>query len=265
MPFMAGLPKALRDADVAVVLEPGWETRGNPHFEPLGVVCHHTGPGSNEALVRLCINGRSDLAGPLANVVLTTDGVAHVIAAGRANHAGTGGWQGLEGNSQVFGIEAVHPGDRLTPWPVVQVEAYEKICAGMARYRGFGAEYACGHKEWAPTRKIDPIRIEMAAFRARVAARLTGAMGAPQPSTKVRPMYDPPLGPIAGVAQDDQGRVLCAVAPDGSVYAWGVPYSGGPAGKDYFAGRRAAGISLAADGKGYIVTATSAETYGPSF
>lgn len=263
MPFQSGLPAALRKAGVAVKLESGWETRGNPHFNPVGVVAHHTAIASNSASLRICIQGRPDLPGPLANIVLATDGVAHVIAAGRANHAGIGGWQGISGNSQVFGIEAVHSGDRLTPWPPVQVEAYEKVCAGLCALMGVGAENVCGHKEWAPNRKIDPARISMPEFRARVAARMLPIV--PEPPRSVDPMYDPPLGPIAGVMQDEAGRVLAAVAPDGSVYAWGIPYQGGPAGKDYFVGRRAARIDPAADGKGYIVTATSGEKYGPSF
>lgn len=267
MPFQGRLPVALREAGVAVKLEPGWETMGNPHFDPKGVVCHHTAIDSDSASLRICLQGRSDLSGPLANVVLDRRGVAHVIAAGRANHAGKGGWQGLTGNSEVFGIEAVHSGDRLVEWPVVQVEAMERICAGMARLAGFGPEMVCSHAEWAPLRKIDPVRINMIAFRQRVAVRLDGLTQAvvPQPERKVVPMYDPPLGPIAAVAQDENGRVLCAVAPDGSVYAWGVPYSGGPAGKNYFAGRRAARIDIAADGGGYIVTATTGEKYGPTF
>lgn len=248
---------------VAVVEEPGWETRGSPTFNPEGVVCHHTGPGSNEALVRLCIRGRSDLPGPLANVVLTTDGVAHVIAAGRANHAGRGGWQGLAENISVFGIEAVHPGD-ATPWPPVQMAAYERICAGMLRLTPkCNPELVCAHFEWAPLRKIDPIRFHMGPFRLRVRSHLERGDGpTPEPGRVVQPMYDPPLGPLAGVWQDDQNRVLAGVAPDGSVYAWGVPYVGGASGKDYFAGRRAAQIGPRDDGQdGYQIVSTSGEVY----
>lgn len=263
MPFQNKLPAALRDADVAVVLDPGWETRGNPSFDPRGVVCHHTGPGSTAGLRVLVRAGRPDLNGPLCNVFLAKDGVAYVIAAGRANHAGAGGWQGLSNNSQVWGIEAEHPGDRLTEWPPVQVEAYERICAAMARLSGFGPEMCCAHFEWAPLRKVDPARFDMRAFRARVANRLHAAV--PQPTVKVAPLYDPPLGPIAAVLQDPaNGAVLAAVAPDGSVYAWGIPYRGHPAGKDYWQGRRAAKLEPNPGG-GYIVVATSGERYGPDF
>ena len=264
VPFQIDLPTALRKAGVAVKLHDDWERRGHPGFDPRGVVCHHTAIDSDNASLRICTSGRSDLPGPLANVVLGKDGVAHVIAAGRANHAGKGGWQGLYANSQVWGIEAVHIGDRLREWPLVQVEAYEKVCAGMAQLSGFDPEMICGHKEWAPLRKIDPARIDMPAFRIRVAARLAGVIV--DPARKVAPMYDPPLGPIAGVLQDEDGRVLAAVAPNGDVYCWGIPYLGGPSGKEYFVGRRAAQIVPApGEMEGYVVVATSGERYGPSF
>src|SRR5918992_4140221 len=102
MPRQTNLAEALRASGVDVREESGWQSRGKDSFNPRGVVCHHTGPGRVDALLRLCIQGRSDLPGPLANVVLDPSGVAHVIAAGRANHAGPGRWKHLQGNSSVF-------------------------------------------------------------------------------------------------------------------------------------------------------------------
>jgi hypothetical protein len=154
----------------------GWETRarpGGPPFNPRGVVCHHTGPWSTiDGMVKLCINGRSDLPGPLCHVVLDPDGTCHVIAAGRANHAGAGNWRGLSGNSSVLGIEAIHSGNRTTPWPPVQVEAFVRCAAALAD--GIGAEpiMVCGHKEWTPS-KIDPVTLDMGEFRAGVGEFLT--------------------------------------------------------------------------------------------
>ena len=154
----------------------GWETRarpGGPPFNPRGVVCHHTGLWSTiDGMVKLCINGRADLPGPLCHVVLDPDGTCHVIAAGRANHAGAGNWRGLSGNSSVLGIEAIHSGSRATPWPPVQVEAFVRCAAALAD--GIGAEpiMVCGHKEWTPS-KIDPVTLDMGDFRAGVAELLT--------------------------------------------------------------------------------------------
>ena len=225
--YVLDLAEALRREGLKVVERPGWKTRGSSTFSPRGTVCHHTGPWSTvEGMVRLCENGRSDLPGPLANVVLAPDGTCYVIAAGRANHAGPGGYKGLSGNTSVFGIEAIHSGSHTQPWPQAQMDAYYKLCAAMARLRGFSPDYVCSHKEWAPTRKYDPVNVDMNAFRATV-GRLLGTQPAPQ---GVAPMYSPPLQIAASLACPTGG--LWQVAPDGAVYAWaGAPFLGGANGQ----------------------------------
>jgi peptidoglycan hydrolase-like protein with peptidoglycan-binding domain len=58
--------------------------------------------------LRVLIEGRSNLPGPLAQLGLGRDGTCYVIAAGRCNHAGAGLWQGVStGNSSFIGTEAV--------------------------------------------------------------------------------------------------------------------------------------------------------------
>lgn len=162
----------LREHGVRVVEVAGWQTRGSDTFNPRGVVAHHTAGGAGEApSLNICINGRSGLPGPLANIVLGRSGTAYVIAAGRANHAGVGGWNGLSGNSSVFGIEAENRGYDTDPWPGVQLDAYYKICRALIEGVGVGADRVCGHKEWATPRgrKIDPHSLDMNDFRNRVA------------------------------------------------------------------------------------------------
>ena len=120
MPRAPWLADALRAEGVKVVEEPGWRDRGSATFNPKGVICHHTaGPAKGDApSLGVCINGRPGLPGPLCQIVLARSGTAHVIASGRANHAGLGGWRGLEGNTSVFGIEAENTG-LGEPWPPV--------------------------------------------------------------------------------------------------------------------------------------------------
>lgn len=178
MPRYPELAEALRCRDVNVVEAPGWQTRGSVTFQPRGVVVHHTGPGSTKGLIDLCIRGRSDLPGPLCQILLDPNGVAYVLAAGRANHAGAGEWRGLVGNTSVFGIEAVHTGSATQPWPTRQLEAYYRCCAALLDLMKLcDARSVCGHKEWAPGRKIDPIRLDMSAFRARVTTLLMSEPG----------------------------------------------------------------------------------------
>lgn len=192
----AGLAGALRAAGLAVTEYPGWQARGFEPFRPQGVVLHHTGPWSTvDGMVQLCTHGRPDLAGPLCQVVLDPCGACHVIAAGSANHAGAGGWAGLTGNASVFGIEAIHSGDPATPWPDAQVAAMAVAAAALCRLVGTGAAHVCGHKEWAPRRKVDPIMLDMAQMRRTVDMILhlppaAGPVPPPPAPARPAPVYD---------------------------------------------------------------------------
>lgn len=162
-----------REWGLEVVEVDGWKSRGGATFNPRGVVCHHTaGPSSGDMpTLRILINGRSDLPGPLCNVGLSRSGKVYVIAAGRANHAGRGGWKGLSGNSSVLGIEAENDGRQ--PWPAQQLEAYHTLCAALLSGIGeVDADMVCGHKEWAPGRKPDPHSLNMVTFRQDVLTAL---------------------------------------------------------------------------------------------
>ena len=163
----------LRDYGLAVDEHPGWRTRGSANFDPKGVVVHHTASGAGDApSLRVVVDGRSDLPGPLCHVLLTRSGRCVVIAAGRANHAGTGGWRGLAGNTSVLGIEAENNG-RGEPWPSRQLDAFYAASAALVDGIGRDATWVCGHKEWT-SRKIDPAGIDMNDFRRRVAAVYSG-------------------------------------------------------------------------------------------
>ncbi|MGC4855581.1 hypothetical protein ACLQ24_19840 [Micromonospora sp. DT4] len=56
-------------------------------FDPIGVLWHHTASTSSASnphpALGICINGRSDLAGPLCQALVDYNGVFHVISAGR--------------------------------------------------------------------------------------------------------------------------------------------------------------------------------------
>jgi hypothetical protein len=161
----------LRAAGIRVVECAGWTTRGSTDFNPRGSVNHHTaGPASGATpSLNTCINGRPDLAGPLCNVMQSRepDGrdIAYVVAAGRANHAGEGGWKGLSGNSSVYGLEVEHTGTSALPQGRIDISA--AIHAAM-----FGGDVGmvCQHYEWT-SRKIDAAtNVDGNDFRNRVAA-----------------------------------------------------------------------------------------------
>lgn len=163
---------ACRAAGLKVVEVQGWRERGSAAFAPAGLVLHHTAGAATGDMPSLSVivGGRRDLPGPLAQFGLGRSGTVYVVAAGRANHAGSGEWCGLSGNTSVWGIEAENTGQGEA-WPAVQLDAYHRLSAVLATRTPFGAEMICAHREWSP-RKIDPAGIDLAAFRARVAELL---------------------------------------------------------------------------------------------
>jgi hypothetical protein len=191
------LPAVLEAAGLKVALVDGWASRGRGAMAPAvaGVICHHTGGPNNGNMpsLRTLIVGRSDLAGPLAQLGLGRDGTYYIIAAGRCNHAGAGKWQGFtSGNSSFIGIEAENAGTAADfPWPAVQMDSYQRGVAAILRHLGRGVEFCAGHKEYAlpKGRKDDPL-FDMNAFRAAVAAIMDG--------TAPAPILIPPVEPAPG-------------------------------------------------------------------
>jgi hypothetical protein len=65
-----------------------------------------------------------------------------------------------------------------TPWPAIQIDAYQRGVAAILKHAGLGPECCAGHKEYAPNRKTDPT-LNMDNFRATVGNILSDT--APQP------------------------------------------------------------------------------------
>lgn len=173
------LGDVLRAAGCKVVEQPGWQTRGRAEMgEVRGILCHHTaGPlTGNAPSLGTVQNGRSDLPGPLSQLVLGRDGTFFVVAAGRCNHAGAGSWHGVTtGNSSFIGIEAENAGTGKDPWPAVQMDAYVRGAAAILSHCGLSSEAVAGHKEYAQPkgRKTDP-SFDMEQFRAAVEHAMGG-------------------------------------------------------------------------------------------
>ena len=179
------LPNVLEDAGLKVAPVDGWETRGRREMGAvLGIICHLTATQAkgNMPALKTLINGREDLPGPLAQLGLGRDGTYYIIAAGLCNHAGAGSWQGITtGNTHFIGIEAENTGGHDDPWPAVQIDAYQRGVAAILRHIARGAEFCCGHKEYAlpKGRKTDP-DFDMNLFRAAVADLLDVTVTTPK-------------------------------------------------------------------------------------
>lgn len=173
------LPDVLERAGLKVAEVSGWRSRGRSEMGSIkGVLCHHTATraAGNMPSLDLLVRGRSDLAGPLCHLGLGRDGTYYVIAAGKANHAGPGDWEGIRrntGNTHLLGIEAENSGRPGDTWPDIQMEAYVRGVAAILGHIKAGSTMCIGHKEWAPRRKPDP-SFEMSQFRAKVADLLAG-------------------------------------------------------------------------------------------
>lgn len=187
------LADALRNEGCRVKTYEGWQTRSRPEtsgsFSPFGVLWHHTGTPTSLARpapsVGTCIHGRSDLPGPLCQIVIGFDGLCHVIAAGRANHAGTNDGVGTgpipagDGNAQMVGFEIDYSGSQdMGP---DQMDAALRATVAVLKQLKRDESFVRGHKETSATGKWDPGRhgssspqYLMGDIRAQVAARLAG-------------------------------------------------------------------------------------------
>ncbi|MFF0426918.1 peptidoglycan-binding protein [Streptomyces sp. NPDC004520] len=211
---------ALRAEGVTVVEHDGWRTHNRNHvgtFGPVvGVMIHHTVSAGTANTVEMCFNGYEGLPGPLCHGVIAKDGVVHLVANGRANHAGGGdpsvlqavitetygeqppaprvhqGSAGaVDGNSRFYGFECVNLGDGADPWPAEQLLAIERVAAALCRAHGWGARSVIGHKEWSDW-KDDPRGFAMPTMRGRVQTRLDKG-----PAKPAKPTPTPPKQPTA--------------------------------------------------------------------
>ncbi|MBB4983665.1 MULTISPECIES: peptidoglycan-binding protein [Streptomyces] len=217
---------ALRAEGVNVVEHPGWRTHnrnGHGAWGPVtGVIIHHTVSAGTANSVEMCFDGYEGLPGPLCHGVIAKDGSVHLVANGRANHAGGGdpsvlqavisetygdrppaprehqGSAGaVDGNSRFYGFECVNLGDGTDPWPPAQLDAIERVSAALCRAHGWGARSVIGHKEWSDW-KDDPRGFAMPTMRDRVQARLNKAPAKPSADT-AKPAA-PRLQPFPGTS-----------------------------------------------------------------
>jgi len=160
------LADRLRARGLTVVEVAGWHTRGHDFpVRPDGAIRHWTAGAlfGDAPSLRVCTHGRQDLVGPLCNVfqsrAVDSRGldVVHVVAAGKANHAGTGSWNGASGNYAFLGLEIEWAGPTEPFAPVRNRKFTSELVmrALLDCAAGNNTDDVCEHREYAPTRKID--------------------------------------------------------------------------------------------------------------
>ena len=190
----------LRARGLKVVETAGWITRGYAGQDLqgcAGVLWHHTATnraafnGNNAPTLQLCINGRSDLAGPLANIVLGRDGTVYMVATGVANHAGTGNAYGVPvnaGNHWLIGIEMESSGVYPWDWTPAMLSAAPKLGAALElaylQSRPAAQRLQLGHMEYSDAGKIDPAGWPggMDGLRASINRQIAAWSKAPDPA-----------------------------------------------------------------------------------
>jgi N-acetyl-anhydromuramyl-L-alanine amidase AmpD len=119
----------------------------------------------------LVVQGTSEVAGPLCNILIGRNGRVILIAAGRSNHAGLGGpLRGIpkdSANMHTIGVEVENDGIGEA-WTRELLRAVDTTFTVLLDFVGQGPVRHFGHKEWAPHRKIDPAGVGMDADRRRV-------------------------------------------------------------------------------------------------
>ncbi len=205
----------------------GWKSRGRDWTRtPAGITDHHdassrkSGEWGNLGAITYGRRSPTVVSGPLSQfqVARCLDGIPKVaiVAAGRANHAGTGGPYGRvpqnAGNSWLYGAEKANNGVSEPYTPAAMYAAKALYWAVLQETSSPGL--LLQHKEWAPRRKVDS-RYSGAWMRREVAAF--------QPSGRDRQ-------PSGGDALTDQemGRVMAALEivrrgdTDGDFRGWPV-------------------------------------------
>lgn len=201
----------LRRAGVRVVEHPGWQSNGRPRsagpFRPRGVLWHHDGSGVGPSphMARFIADGGRPDAGipaPLSQVWICAGcedrhpvGTWHVLAAGRANHAGAGAGFGRigrdAGNTATLGVEMDNTTGEPTP-PAMYASLVRGTAAILNHLRSDPRLWLAGHKEYARGRKVDPDDLDMSAGRRDVAVMMRRLRSESRPHNENRPAAPAP-------------------------------------------------------------------------
>jgi hypothetical protein len=173
------LARYCRRQGLPVKFRRGWKNRGGSSPAYKAGVDHHdaTAEGESLGVIPMLEHGRPDLDGPLCNSWLSygrtwldrarrrrSRPTLYIIAAGVANHAGTGRWPGEwrwrgqepQGNADLWGHETdLRPGEEIHDDLKLALDAYH---AGLMLVFGWTRDRIIGHAEWATPkgRKTDP-------------------------------------------------------------------------------------------------------------
>ncbi|CAO0836158.1 hypothetical protein SMICM17S_07165 [Streptomyces microflavus] len=214
-----------------------------------GVVIHHT-VGTDPLAV--CYGGMKGLPGPLCHKHLAKSGVASMLSAGRANHAGTFAQNAysamlnessthprpscsepVDGNRYTYGIEIENLGNGKDFYTKKQYDAAVRWAAAICRFHGWGARSVIGHKEGTtrrstpkgPIGSADGPQFDMGQFRKDVTARLAEKGEKPKPPAPTEPATPTKPAPAKpAVPTVDLSNLIAAARRDPSLKQGGTTH-----------------------------------------
>lgn len=152
-----------------------WRVRGRPastgQFDPRGVLCHHTASpaGTTDAAdINVLMYGNGSAPGPISQIYLGRTATVYLLAAGRANHGGSGRRPGIDTggcadmNAALVGIEAGNAGTGAEYWPDPMTTMYGRLVAALCAYYGWSVHddvylhATTGPPSGGCNQKIDP-------------------------------------------------------------------------------------------------------------
>ena len=191
---MPNVLEILQATTLEVEAVPNWETRRGSRYSfdhnpggTLGMIVHHTAAGGSADMPcrNICVNGRSDLKGPLVQFLVGRSGKVLLISQNRCNHAGRGSGEvkkDLEasrdsttefdagqgaydarnlgrgddfksGNRVYWGVEIENNGIG-EEYGADQMQAVIELCAAICRWQGWDHNRIIHHREHSQ-RKYD--------------------------------------------------------------------------------------------------------------
>lgn len=210
----------------------GWRTRGKDSFAGRILLWHHTAGSAsgNSPSLGICVNGRSDLPGPLCHALQARDDNFYVIASGAANHGGKGEWAGISGNSKAWGLEIELQGTAAEPLTPARFTNACRWAAAMIEGRST-VDLCCEHYEYALPlgRKSDVYGWTGAQFRDQTVRLLAGTTPIEEDDMYAVSLKPDGVGAVLPVVGNRSGRKLVVDVDAGNLPASFriVPLAGG--------------------------------------
>lgn len=194
----------LQDAGLTVITKFLTEGESDGGFDPIGLILHHDAGGLGQRTTGVDESIPQNMAqrgnnGAQFWVPRNLERTVYLLSSGRKWHAGTGNGYDLipanSGNSRAYGIEtdygpttandivpAAYFGVDGFDWPEWSAEmkiTIDILSGALVHGAQLDFNSCCGHKEYAPDRKIDPANFDLDGWR--TAIQTWGGNPTPQP------------------------------------------------------------------------------------